>query len=126
MPGPQHRCPSCDRLVDVASLAFSAAAEDFICPDCLLSAAAAAPAGGGKRFSLLRRGRWRSLPWVVTGFIALGLCVTALMIAFVSRLHRDDTAAWEDANRERIVALKSEAEALVIAQQLPEAHAKYR
>ncbi len=33
---------------------------------------------------------------------------------------------WEDANRDKIVAIKSLAEALTIADRLPEAHAKYR
>lgn len=56
------------------------------------------------------------------------LLITALAIVFVSRAKpaADLRRAWEDDNRERIIALKTQAEELTIARNLPAAHAKYR
>jgi len=60
--------------------------------------------------------------------VGAALLITTLAILFIARGRpaADPRRAWEDANRDHIIALKSQAEELTIAKKLPEAHAKYR
>jgi hypothetical protein len=73
--------------------------------------------------------------WLVPAALILmgGLCITLLAIVLSSHVQTrtgsgfsDDERAWEIANHDQIIALKSAAEAFAIQGKLPEAHAKYR
>ena len=126
----------CGRAVDISALAYSDAARGFVCPTCRAAVgendltrladarhqAAARPPSSTSHAAPGTPWRW------VAGLVVAAVGVTALVILLVGRPGKgpDPRRQWEDANRDRIIALKSEAEALTIKRKLPEAHAKYR
>ncbi|MEO6436873.1 MAG: DUF4159 domain-containing protein [Tepidisphaeraceae bacterium] len=87
------------------------------------------PAAAGKSAPKSAPKPYPASSWPWAALIVAALCSTTLVIVLVSRTgpaESDGRRVWEDANRAAIVALKSDAEALTIADQLPAAHAKYR
>src|SRR6185369_8634448 len=103
--GSTHRCPTCGKMVEVASLGYSESARAFVCPECRTpSPSRSQPAGQPGS----------SLPWVLaTAALAL-ICLALLILVLVHRgggssAEANTGRAWEDAHRDEIVALKGDA-----------------
>ena len=140
----QHRCPACGNVVDASTLGYSATMRDFVCPACLQVGAKPEvetardvdfhppPAMPSRETSPASRQR-KALPrWLVpaAGLAVAALILTGIAIVLLARGRSADAVdarrAWEAANRQKIIALKSRAEELTIQNRLKEAHATYR
>jgi hypothetical protein len=126
------RCPTCGRQVDPSLLSYSNSADNFVCPACREGADAThASARPATPSSSTRKPAGKAVqPWMLwtAVLIVLAVCVTTACIVLTSRSSTptDAQRSWEDANHDRIIALKSEAEGFAIEGKLAEAHAKYR
>jgi hypothetical protein len=152
----QNRCPACGNAVDLANMVYSAAADAFVCKVCLregntgpaseddalnelMAARMAAPSQPPPPPTAEPPISYPTTPtapsprkpmpaWLLPGGIAAVLVVTLVIVMVVARSKpaADPRRAWEEANRERIIALKSQAEELTLQNKLKEAHGKYR